>query len=87
MIEQTTDGAPSMRVKPCTGCRHAKRCELEVLACDALVIWRRVSTNPVRWQNAPRFPSKALYERAHAPLTAPRAHRQAIEEIENETEE
>ena len=39
-----------------------------MLACEAMVIFKRVSSRPARWSQAPRLPSKALYERAEVPV-------------------
>jgi hypothetical protein len=52
---------------PCIGCRHEPRCALEQLGCDALVLFKRVTTSPERLAIAPRQPTRELYERAHAP--------------------
>jgi hypothetical protein len=52
---------------PCAGCRHEPRCALERLGCDALVLFKRVTTSPERLAIAPRQPTRELYERAHAP--------------------
>ena len=52
---------------PCVGCRHEPRCALEQLGCDALVLFKRVTTSPERLAIAPRQPTRELYERAHAP--------------------
>jgi hypothetical protein len=54
---------------PCAGCRHERRCALEQLGCDALVLFLRVTTSPGRLAIAPRQPSRELFERAHAPKT------------------
>jgi hypothetical protein len=53
---------------PCDGCRHRSRCTAELLGCEALVIFMRVSNSPKRWSAAPRFPSRDLYDRAHVPV-------------------
>jgi len=53
---------------PCIGCRHEQRCKTEILACSALVLFRQIGASPVRLAYAPRFPSRELYERAHAPV-------------------
>jgi hypothetical protein len=58
---------PASAIPPCTGCRHNQRCALEQLGCDALVLFKRVTTSPERLAIAPRQPSRELYERAHAP--------------------
>jgi hypothetical protein len=57
------------RPKPCDDCSKAKRCRDESLGCAALVVFYHSNLNgsPVRWAYAPRFPSRELYERAHAP--------------------
>jgi hypothetical protein len=58
------------RPKPCDDCSKAKRCRDESLGCAALVVFYHSNLNgsPVRWAYAPRFPSRELYERAHAPV-------------------
>jgi len=53
---------------PCDGCRHRPRCESELLACERLVIFRRVSEKPARWSYAPRLPSHDLYLQAQRPV-------------------
>jgi hypothetical protein len=55
---------------PCDGCRHEQRCSTENLACEAFVIFKRVGTLRKRWAAAPRQPSAAIFERAHAPIKA-----------------
>ncbi len=79
-------------VKPCEGCKHARRCEDDELACEALVLFRRVSTSQKRWGYAPRIPTEALHDLAFAPLkpTAPVkpawGRKRHIEEVEPEAE-
>jgi hypothetical protein len=53
---------------PCDNCKHAKRCAAGQLACEAMILFRRVSISPKRWSQAPRLPSKDLYERAQQPV-------------------
>jgi hypothetical protein len=50
---------------PCDGCRYRPRCEAELLGCQALIIFKRVSSRPKRWSQAPRCaPSHDLYLQA-----------------------
>jgi hypothetical protein len=45
------------------------------------VIFRRVSSTPERWSFAPRQPSAAIYERAHASVKiAPPTYRKRVTE-------
>lgn len=60
---------------PCYGCKHAKRCAAEQLGCESLVLFKRVSPSPKRWSQAPRLPSKDLYERAQRPIESMQAIR------------
>jgi hypothetical protein len=62
-VEAKLPAAPA----PCVGCRHEPRCALEQLGCDALVLFKRVTTSPERLAIAPRQPTRELYERANAP--------------------
>jgi hypothetical protein len=71
---------------PCIACRNQSRCRTEKLACDALVIYLRVSGAPERWALAPRNPSAAIYERAHAksqPQSRPRFNRDTMVDIDS----
>jgi hypothetical protein len=66
---------------PCEGCRHSQRCSTQNLACEAFVIFKRVGTSPMRWAAAPRQPSAATFERAHAPIRViPRGRKRVIAE-------
>jgi hypothetical protein len=53
---------------PCDGCPKSQRCRAEGLACEAFVVFKRVSPARDRWQLAPRFPTKALFELANEPV-------------------
>lgn len=55
---------------PCEGCLKAPRCQAESLACDALVLYKRVGGGPERWGCAPRFPTAELFARANEPVKA-----------------
>jgi hypothetical protein len=57
-----------MITPPCDGCRHAARCKTASLACEALVLFKRVGTARERWACAPRQPSAEIYARAIAPI-------------------
>jgi hypothetical protein len=72
---------PPPAVTPCDRCSKMQRCKAEGLACQAFVLFKRVSTSPDRWQLAPRFPSKALFELANEPVRFKPAapHRQRVE--------
>jgi hypothetical protein len=74
-----------MDVRPCDGCRHAKRCKAEPICCEAFVIYRRVGTAPERWASAPRQPSKEIHARAYAPIArgSPMFRKRVIEESES----
>ena len=45
---------------PCDQCRFDARCRLERLACDALAVFA-LGCERLRWQNAPRVPTRARY--------------------------
>jgi hypothetical protein len=68
-----------MITPPCDGCRHAARCKAADLACQALLIFKRVSTAPERWSCAPRQPTAEIFARAHAPIkVAPPVYRKRV---------
>ncbi len=79
-----------MITPPCDGCRHAARCKVENLACEAFVLFKCFGTSPDRWAYAPRQPNAEIYERANAPVmvkAAPRIARRVVvddEELESE---
>jgi len=81
---------PPPAVAPCDGCSKAQRCKTEGIACEALVLYKRVSTSPARWQYAPRFPTKALFELSNEPVrfkpaaqvVQGRGRRRRVEELE-----
>lgn len=65
MIHPTVErGEVLLGAAPCDGCRHANRCRLERLACDAFAVYLS-GESVTRWRNAPRLPSR---ERAEALL-------------------
>jgi hypothetical protein len=65
-----------MMGSPCEGCRHAQRCKLETIACQAFILHKR-GEGPTRWALAPRQPSRELFEQAMNPpkVAAPRVFR------------
>ena len=69
-------GESSPMITPCDSCKHARRCESESLACQAFVLFKRCSPSPERWRQAPRLPSRDLYDRAMQPVVK-RAERTA----------
>jgi hypothetical protein len=79
---------PATVQAPCEDCRHAQRCKAQSLACEALVIFSRVGTSPKRWAAAPRQPSAANFEPAHAPIKvkAPAVYRRPVDEDKEEME-
>ena len=74
-----------MDVRPCDGCRHAPRCKTQQLACEALVIFRRIGTAPERWAAAARQPSAEIHARAYAPIKreSPMYRKRVVEESED----
>lgn len=47
--------------EPCAGCRFARRCRAERLACAAATAWAAYVPES-RWRMAPRAPTRALFE-------------------------
>jgi hypothetical protein len=82
MLDSIRQVTPPPAQKPYNGCKHARRCEAEALA-----LFRRVSTNPKRWSQAPRLLSRDLFERAMEPVKRdPPVHRRRAIEEESEVE-
>jgi hypothetical protein len=46
---------------PCDDCKYTQRCTAGDLACDALAVYASGAC-VIRWQAAPRVPSRGLYE-------------------------
>lgn len=46
---------------PCDNCRHAERCRVELLACDAFALYAK-GGSAARWQQAPRIPTAERFE-------------------------
>jgi hypothetical protein len=59
---------------PCDDCRFRERCGPERLACQAFSMFLH-DESEARWRNAPRAPSRALYEAALGEDSAPRIGR------------
>lgn len=45
---------------PCAGCKFARRCGDEALACDAFITFAS-GASKARWENAPRAPTSEKF--------------------------